>query len=67
MEITNEDIIDIFEEDGEILVELFESSDFTSWEDFFIYTVQNYFNFLELDKNIDPDKNEILKEIFSKD
>ncbi len=65
MEITNEMIEDIFEEDSETIIKIFENSDFNNWEDFFVYSVQNFFNFLELDKSIDKEKSDILKAVFN--
>lgn len=66
MKIDKETIEDIFgSEDAETIIKLYEGSDFTNYEDFFIYSVQNYFNFLELDKGIDPEKKEILESVFN--
>ena len=47
MDITNEMIAEIFEDDAEVIIEIFENSDFSNWEDFFVYSIQNYFNFLK--------------------
>jgi len=65
MDITKDMIEEIFEDDAEVVAELFENSDFNNWEDFFVYSIQNYFNFLELDKDIDSEKSEILKAVFN--
>lgn len=65
MKIDKEMVEEVFGSDAETIIKLYEGSDFTNYEDFFVYSVQNYFNFLELDRDIDSEKKEILESVFN--
>lgn len=53
------------EEDFELIVKNFENGDFENFEQFCVYFIQDYFNFLELEKDFPKEKKDMIRDFYS--
>jgi len=54
----------LFPNEEEELIAIFEDSEFDEFDEFLLFLIQDYFNFLEVSKDINKDKIESLKDFF---
>lgn len=53
-----------YDENFDIIIQYYEESEFENFDHFCTYIIQDYFNFLELEKNISEDKKKVIREFF---
>lgn len=66
MDYTNkiEEFKELFPDDKDELLQIFEESEFDEFDEFMLFLIQDYFMFLEVSKDIDRVKIDSLKEFF---